>query len=74
MGRLKRRVLKFGGTSLGSVEPLRCALGIASEAARAGPVTVVVSALAGVTNALEAGPGTWIGPEAGGPAEEDTAA
>ena len=54
MGRLKRRVLKFGGTSVGSVARLRGALAIAREAARRRPVTVVVSALAGVTNALEA--------------------
>jgi bifunctional aspartokinase / homoserine dehydrogenase 1 len=53
-GGLKRRVLKFGGTSVGSAEPLRSALSIVEAAARERPVVVVVSALGGVTNALEA--------------------
>jgi aspartate kinase len=51
---LKPRVLKFGGTSVGSLEPLRAAVGIVAAAARERPVVVVVSALDGVTNALEA--------------------
>ena len=54
MGGLKRRVLKFGGTSVGTAGALRSALDIAETAARERPVVVVVSALAGVTNALEA--------------------
>jgi aspartokinase/homoserine dehydrogenase 1 len=47
-------VLKFGGTSVGTAAALRSALDIAEAAARERPVAVVVSALAGVTNALEA--------------------
>jgi aspartokinase/homoserine dehydrogenase 1 len=47
-------VIKFGGTSVGSPEPLRAALGIATAAAGKGPVVIVVSALAGVTDALDA--------------------
>ncbi len=59
MGGLRPRVLKFGGTSVGSAPALRSALGIAETAAREGPVVIVVSALSGVTNALEAAlPGT----------------
>ena len=54
MGGLKRRVLKFGGTSVGTAAALRSALEIAETAARERPVVIVVSALAGVTNALEA--------------------
>jgi aspartate kinase len=54
VGGLKRRVLKFGGTSVGTAPALRSALGIAEAAARERPVVVVVSALSGVTNALEA--------------------
>ena len=54
MGGLKRRVLKFGGTSVGTAEALGSALGIAEKAARERPVVIVVSALAGVTNTLEA--------------------
>jgi aspartate kinase len=47
-------VLKFGGTSVGAPEALRRALDIAEAASRERPVVVVVSALSGVTNALEA--------------------
>ena len=54
MGVLRRRVLKFGGTSVGSAAPLGAALAIAADAAAERPVVVVVSALAGVTDALEA--------------------
>jgi aspartokinase/homoserine dehydrogenase 1 len=54
VGGLKRRVLKFGGTSVGTAGALRSALEIAETAAREGPVVIVVSALSGVTNALEA--------------------
>ena len=54
MGGLRRRVLKFGGTSVGTAECLRKALDIAETAARERPVVVVVSALSGVTNALDA--------------------
>jgi bifunctional aspartokinase / homoserine dehydrogenase 1 len=54
LGGLKRRVLKFGGTSVGTERALRSALAIAETAARERPVVIVVSALAGTTNALEA--------------------
>jgi aspartate kinase len=54
VGGLRRRVLKFGGTSVGTAPALRSAIGIAEAAARERPVVVVVSALSGVTNALEA--------------------
>ncbi|HSD28402.1 MAG TPA: aspartate kinase [Vicinamibacteria bacterium] len=54
MGGLKRRVLKFGGTSVGTPPALRSALAIAEAAARERPIVVVVSALSGVTDALEA--------------------
>ena len=54
MGGVKPRVLKFGGTSVGTAPALRSALGIAEAAAGERPVVVVVSALSGVTDALEA--------------------
>ena len=54
MGGLRRHVLKFGGTSVGAVAPLRSALSIVAAAALDAPVVVVVSALSGVTDALEA--------------------
>jgi aspartate kinase len=54
VGGLKRRVLKFGGTSVGTAPALTSALGIAEAAAREHGVLVVVSALSGVTDALEA--------------------
>jgi aspartate kinase len=54
VGGLRRRVLKFGGTSVGTAPALCSALGIAETAARERPVVIVVSALSGVTNALEA--------------------
>jgi len=54
LGGLKRRVLKFGGTSVGTERALLSALAIAEAAARERPVVIVVSALAGTTNALEA--------------------
>jgi len=54
MRSLKRRVIKFGGTSVGAPEPLRAAVGIVGSALREAPVVAVVSALSGVTDALEA--------------------
>jgi aspartate kinase len=54
VGGVSRRVLKFGGTSVGTAPALRSALGIAEAAARERAVVVVVSALSGVTDALEA--------------------
>ena len=54
MGGVKRRVLKFGGTSVGSPASLRAALGIVERALDEAPVVVVVSALSGVTDALDA--------------------
>jgi aspartate kinase len=47
-------VLKFGGTSVGTPGALGRALDIAETASRERRVVVVVSALSGVTNALEA--------------------
>lgn len=47
------KVLKFGGTSVGSVESIRTLLDIVShEAAKARPPVVVLSAMGGVTNIL----------------------
>ncbi|HEX6899128.1 MAG TPA: bifunctional aspartate kinase/homoserine dehydrogenase I [Thermoanaerobaculia bacterium] len=46
------RVLKFGGTSVGSAERIRGAAEIVEEQAQAGPLLVVVSAVGGVTDAL----------------------
>ncbi|HEX4956520.1 MAG TPA: aspartate kinase [Thermoanaerobaculia bacterium] len=46
------RVLKFGGTSVGSAGPLAVALKLVAEARTERPVVVVASALAGVTNQL----------------------
>jgi len=51
---VRPRVLKFGGTSVGSGGSLARAVDIVESAARERPVVVVVSALSGVTNALEA--------------------
>jgi aspartokinase/homoserine dehydrogenase 1 len=54
MGSLRPRVLKFGGTSVGSPASLRSAIAIAGAAATEAPLVLVVSALSGVTDALEA--------------------
>ena len=54
MSGARRRILKFGGTSVGSVEPLRAAVGIVEAARAEASVLVVVSALSGVTDALAA--------------------
>jgi aspartokinase/homoserine dehydrogenase 1 len=48
------RVIKFGGTSVGAATALRTALRVVQRAARRQRVVVVVSALAGVTDALAA--------------------
>jgi aspartate kinase len=45
-------VIKFGGTSVGGGPEFSRAAAIAAEAARKGPVVVVVSAMSGVTNLL----------------------
>jgi bifunctional aspartokinase / homoserine dehydrogenase 1 len=50
----RHRVLKFGGSSVGSPAALGHALSIAVEAAKEGPLVVVVSALSGVTDQLQA--------------------
>ena len=47
------RVMKFGGTSIANAERVRCVTQIVSDARAAKPI-VVVSALAGVTDALVA--------------------
>jgi len=46
------RILKFGGTSLGTPERIRTAVDLARRAAEKGPVAVVASALGGITDAL----------------------
>lgn len=46
------RIMKFGGTSVGSADRIRGAVRLVSEAAEASRVVVVVSAFGGVTNAL----------------------
>ncbi len=46
------RVMKFGGTSVGQPSSLAAACRLVASAAAEGPVTVVVSALAGVTDKL----------------------
>src|SRR5271157_2137203 len=48
------RVLKFGGTSIGTAERIHRVAEIVLDAAAAERVTVVVSAMAGVTDALAA--------------------
>lgn len=46
------KVLKFGGTSVGSVSALKTLFGIVKDAMTEEPVAVVVSAMSGVTNLL----------------------
>ncbi len=46
------RVLKFGGTSVGSAEAIRRTVALVAHARAAGPVAVVVSAMSGVTDRL----------------------
>lgn len=46
------RVVKFGGSSVASAERILAAAGIVAEQRMEGPVAVVVSAMAGVTDAL----------------------
>ena len=46
------KVLKFGGTSVGSVKSILCLKKIVEKEARKQPVVVTVSALGGVTDAL----------------------
>jgi aspartokinase/homoserine dehydrogenase 1 len=47
------RILKFGGSSVASAEAVGAVVDIVRDAARVSPVAVVVSALGGVTDALE---------------------
>ena len=54
MSDTKRRVIKLGGTSVGSAARLRSSLGIVEASAAERPIAVVTSALAGVTDALVA--------------------
>ena len=53
MGRVRPRVLKFGGTSVGTAPALQSARDISEAARRQAPVVIVVSALSGVTNQLD---------------------
>lgn len=46
------KVLKFGGTSVGSSSAIRQTIGIIQESLNVGPVVVVVSAMSGMTNQL----------------------
>ncbi len=46
------RLMKFGGTSVGSPDRIRGALRLVNDAAATGRIVVVVSAFGGVTNAL----------------------
>ena len=46
------KVLKFGGTSVGSVESILSLKQIVTKEAKSQPVVVVVSALGGITDKL----------------------
>lgn len=46
------KVLKFGGTSVGSVKSIRSLKRIVEQTAKQQPVVVVVSALGGITDQL----------------------
>src|SRR5271167_1718199 len=46
------RVMKFGGTSVGDASCIARVAQIVKDAAREGPVAIVVSAMSGVTNKL----------------------
>lgn len=46
------KVLKFGGTSVGSVKSIQCLKRIVEKEAKRQPVVVVVSALGGITDKL----------------------
>ena len=46
------KVLKFGGTSVGSVKSILCIKKIVEKEARKQPIVVVVSALGGITDKL----------------------
>ena len=46
------RVLKFGGTSVGSVASINKVIGIVKKASQNEPIIVVVSALGGITDRL----------------------
>ena len=48
----KMKVLKFGGTSVGSVKSILCLKRIVEKEAKRQPVVVVVSALGGITDKL----------------------
>src|SRR5699024_1785578 len=48
------RILKFGGTSVGSIDCLSTVADVVVRAADAEPIVTVVSAFAGVTNQLTA--------------------
>ena len=46
------KVLKFGGTSVGSVKSILCLKKIVEKEAKKQPIVVVVSALGGITDKL----------------------
>lgn len=47
------RILKFGGSSVGSAKSIEQVIGIVAERNKNGPIHVVVSAFQGVTNSLQ---------------------
>jgi len=63
------QVMKFGGTSVGSAERIHKAAEIVAKAAREKELVVVVSAMAGVTNALVHAAHRSAGGDAGAAAE-----
>jgi aspartokinase/homoserine dehydrogenase 1 len=67
----KPRVLKFGGTSVGSAERIRGVVEIVAERAAAHRVVVVVSAMGGVTSQLVAAADAAAAREAGAEAVAD---
>ena len=50
--KIKMKVLKFGGTSVGSVKSILCLKRIVEREAKTQPIIVVVSALGGITDKL----------------------
>src|SRR5699024_9834380 len=50
---IKVKILKFGGSSVGTVEAMEQVLKIIKHQASKGPITVTVSALGGITDQLQ---------------------
>jgi len=51
---MKRLILKFGGTSVGTIEKIKKVANIIKRLSESNEVIVVVSAMSGVTNELKA--------------------